>query len=74
VREQSLFFVFKSRRDREDGNVVSAGELGPSVIIDFYYNCSWYIFSRILTLILDDIPHCPHRPVHQAILNLDIVY
>jgi hypothetical protein len=46
------FFVFESPRDREDGNVVGAGELGPSVIIDFYHNCSWHIFGRILTLIL----------------------
>ena len=67
------FFVFESSGDREDGNIVGDGELGPIVIIDFYHNRSWHVFDRILTLVLDDIPHCPHRPVHQAILNPDIV-
>jgi hypothetical protein len=68
------FFVFESPRDREDGNVVGAGELGPIVIIDFYHNRSWHVFDRILTLVPDDIPHRPYRPVHQAILNPDIVW
>jgi hypothetical protein len=67
------FFVFESPGDREDRNVVGAGELGPIIVVDFYYNRSWHIFGRILTHIPDDIPHCPHRPVDQAILHLDIV-
>ena len=67
------FFVFESPGDREDGNIVGAGELGPIVIIDLYYNRHWHVFGSILAIVLDDIPHCPHRPVHQAILNPDIV-
>ena len=74
VRARTVtFFVFESPGDREDGNVVGAGELRPIVIIDFYHNRSWHVFDRILALVPDDIPHYPHRPVHQAILNLDIV-
>jgi hypothetical protein len=56
--------IFESPSDGEDGNVVSTSELRPIVIIDFYCNCSWNIFDRILTLVLDDIPHCPYRPIH----------
>src|SRR5712671_3860603 len=74
VRARTVtFFVFESPSDGEDGNVVGAGELGPIVIIDFYHNRSWHVFDGILTLVPDDILPCLHRPVHQAILNPDIV-
>jgi hypothetical protein len=33
-------FVFKLPNDREDGNVVGAGELGPIIVIGFYDNRS----------------------------------
>lgn len=52
VRARTVtFFVFESPGD---------GELGPIVIINFYHNRSWHVFDRVLTLVPDDIPHCPH--------------